>query len=108
MDLCFQAGLPQMWRVMVSQDHSEFMTTHNRDERDYLELQDFGSVFVILLLGLGLSGLVLLIEVFYRDCIKNVNFRQCSWHCFGNFFQKRNTENKLKVRKIFVRPVQHL
>ena len=108
LDLCFQAGLPQMWRVMASQDYSEFINTQSTDERDYLELQDIGSFFWVLIIGLGLSGLALLIEIFYHDCITNVNFRSCSRGWFRNLFQKRQRKNKLKVRKILVRPAHRL
>ncbi|CAG9811315.1 unnamed protein product [Chironomus riparius] len=34
MDLCFQAGLPHMWRVMSSQDYSEIICPQSRDERN--------------------------------------------------------------------------
>ena len=106
MDLCFQAGLPQMWKVMASQNNSEFMTRQNRDERDYLELQDLGSFFGVLIIGLALSGLALLIEIFHHDCLRRLNLSGIVKFLRNGMRKMFQGRKKPKVRRIYVRPAK--
>lgn len=111
MDLSFQAGLPHMWKVFVSQDRQEFFNVYAQDERDYLELQDLGSVFGVLLIGLLLSALVLLIEIFYYDCVKSLDLRgkvRKLWIRMRNVLQRKNKVENPKVRRINVRPMRRI
>ena len=111
MDLSFQAGLPQMWKVMASQDFSEFMNAETNDGRDFLELQDLVLVFVVLFIGLGLSGFVLLGEIFYHDCLKNLNLRRAvssMWNRIKKMCRKKNKKQRPRVRRIIVRPRQRV
>lgn len=103
MDLCFQVGLPHMWKVMVYQDFSGTVSIQSRDAQIYLELKDLGVIFLILAIGCSLSCAVLMAEIFYHDCIKNVRpkkiLRGCWTYIKCKICSKRKTQ-KLIVRKI--------
>ncbi|CAG9806800.1 unnamed protein product [Chironomus riparius] len=107
MNLSFQAGLPQMWKVMASQDYSQYEGKQKIDERSFLELQDLVSIFGLLIIGSGLSAIVLFAEIFYHDCLHNLNTnRRNVWKSIKHMSKyKRQIENP-KVRSILVRQRQ--
>jgi hypothetical protein len=134
MDLCFQAGLPQMWEVMESltrsNDKSHELKLH---EVEYLKLKDLTQVFSILGVGYALATLLLLVEIFCHDIIGKLKFGYLA-RIFGNRVQqisykdrkhpkypkyqkgalysiiyrrkriKQLQATKLKVRRIYVQP----
>ncbi|KAL7014271.1 hypothetical protein ACKWTF_015842 [Chironomus riparius] len=105
MDLCFQAGLPKMWKLFENQDYSKLAESH--DVNDFLRLQDLESNFGILLFGCGLSCFALIIEIFCHDCLVNFNIKvaAASVHTIilNNLFRNGNRK-MLKVRQVIVQP----
>ena len=109
LDLSFQAGLPHMWKVFVSQGYSHVLNIETRNDKDYLEIVDLIPVFVILFIGCGLSAFLLVLEIFFKDFIENLNIRSCCCSCW-NFLKTRidrKAVRKPKVRWIIVRPRIH-
>jgi hypothetical protein len=100
-----------MWKVMMSQHRTDFLAVQEQNERDILELQDLVSIFVVLLIGLGLSALALLFEIFYFDCFRNLDIRGAVrglWSRVRDMIQRKNKVDRPKVRKINVRPMRRM
>ncbi|CAG9806900.1 unnamed protein product [Chironomus riparius] len=78
MDLSFQAGLMKMW---ITFSYRDFFHKPENESHDvtYIHLNDLYQVFSILLIGYGLAAIVFLIEVFFYDCLKDLNlcFQAC-------------------------------
>ncbi|CAG9811584.1 unnamed protein product [Chironomus riparius] len=131
MDLCFQAGLIQIWNVFVKQDRHKASQDAAFNEVEYLKLKDLSQVFGILFIGYGLSCIVLLIEIFFHDCFMRLKLRYLASKLNNQVNQmaykkkqkdptyqrgalyyiihrhqkvKRLRPKKLKVRQIFVQP----
>jgi hypothetical protein len=131
MDLCFQAGLQHFWKVFINLDFYK-EPKYVVEEVEYLKLEDLYQVFSILAVGYALATLVLLVEIFLHDCLKSLNLRYLA-HKLRNRVNKmaykkkprdpkyqagalyyiihrhqkikRLRPNRLKVRQIFVQPV---
>jgi hypothetical protein len=73
MDLSFQAGLPHMWKVIENLDESRYSVADSSDTLHNLRLEDLHEVFKVLGIGLTASLFVFLLEIFYRDCLANVD-----------------------------------
>ncbi|KAL7035799.1 hypothetical protein ACKWTF_008564 [Chironomus riparius] len=74
MDLAFEAGLPQNWKIfglMGKIRHSKHSST---DNPTYLELEDLMQVFYIIIVGLAISTFVLLVEIFFHSFLRNLHF----------------------------------
>ncbi|CAG9811583.1 unnamed protein product [Chironomus riparius] len=108
MDLSFQAGLPHMWTVFADQNRFKASNIGLTEGSNYLVLKDLGPVFAILLIGLILSLLCLLIEIFHHDCIRffsicNILRRVKTWVSKKFIKAQKGT---LVVRQIKVQPIQ--
>lgn len=73
MDLCFQAGLPQIWKVMADKNYLDVPLAI---DSDILVLKDLEVIFYILMAGCGLSGAVLLAEILFYGFIQNLDIRE--------------------------------
>jgi len=129
MDLCFQTGLLHVWKIVVYQER---LQNTESDEVEYLKLEDLYQVFSILVIGYVLSSLVLIVEIFLHDCLKSLNLRYLAGRLRNRINQmaykgkprdpkyqrgalyyiihrhqkiKRLRPKRLKVRQIFVQPV---
>lgn len=121
MDLSFQAGLPQIWRTLATEKQfipsfGEFVASSQ-----FLKLSDLSQVFCILFIGLGVSASVLVVEIFFYDFLRNLNFKNsfsklldltckkkkvrnsANLDSVRSYWQRLN-HNKLRVRKILVQP----
>ncbi|XP_070508346.1 uncharacterized protein [Chironomus tepperi] len=111
MDLSFQAGLPQMWKVFVSQDYAEYENLRGSDkkvDKKLLVLDDLWCLFVVWSIGLNAAVVVLFIEIFCHDCLGNLRVKEAIKEVFNrmlDMLQIRRNKHKLKVRSIVVRPV---
>jgi len=133
MDLCFQAGLHHFWNIMAKElNHINMPENTTSDEIEYLKLEDLYQVFSILVIGYVLSSLLLIVEIFLHDCLKNLNLRYLAGRLRNRINQmaykgkprdpkyqrgalyyiihrhqkmKRLRPKRLKVRQIFVQPV---
>ncbi|KAL7042101.1 hypothetical protein ACKWTF_001030 [Chironomus riparius] len=61
MDLCFEAGLPQIWKLFEFFNDINIPIYKNYEEQTYLKLKDLVQVFSILIIGSAISLLVFLI-----------------------------------------------
>jgi len=131
MDLCFQAGLHHFWKVFISLDFYK-KPQYAVDEVEYLKLEDLYQVFSILVIGHVLATLVLSLEIFLHDCLRSLNLRYLAGRLRNRINQmaykrkprdpkyqrgalyyiihrhqkiKRLRPKRLKVRQIFVQPV---
>ncbi|KAL7014263.1 hypothetical protein ACKWTF_015835 [Chironomus riparius] len=109
MDLSFQAGLPHMWKVFERKTISQ-LKIKAKDKKIFLELIDFRAVFVIFFILCGLSVIVLLAEIFYYDCFRNVKLRKIKcwfgsiWRMCCCLCKTKKIKQKLRIRKIVVQP----
>jgi hypothetical protein len=92
MNLCFQAGLPQIWKIHTSKDVMNNPNQQSSIEEDLLNLESMKIVFAILLAGLSTSLLILLCEIFYQNCLRNLNIGD-----YGR--QLRNKINQMAYKK---------
>jgi len=103
MDLCFQAGLPQIWKVYADKYNLDIQPTI---EREILELKDLGIIFYIFIAGCGLSSVVLVIEIVYSGFSGNLNNQNnfsSLCNCFKVLFCWKK-KGRLNVRRIIVHP----
>ncbi|KAL7014268.1 hypothetical protein ACKWTF_015840 [Chironomus riparius] len=99
MDLSFQAGLPQMWKVLAHQNYSKSKKFQPKNEADFLKLKDLISLFLVVSSLYCISFLVLLIEIFYHDCLRNLKVKQL-------FCDRKCIKKRQKVRFIIVKPIK--
>jgi hypothetical protein len=106
MDLSFQAGLPHMWKVIENLDESKYSVADSSDTLHNLRLEDLHEVFKVLGIGLIASVFVLLLEIFYRDCLANVDGRAVLGHLRVGIRKMccKLRKPKPKVRRITVQP----
>jgi len=132
MDLSFQAGLMQIWKVFDSLSNPGKKTDEPADAQAYLKLEDLTQVFSILVTGYAISIVVLLIEIFFHDFLKKLELANLARRLRNRVNQmaykrkqprhpkyqkgalyyiihrrkrvKRLQHKKLKVRRIYVQP----
>jgi hypothetical protein len=131
MDLCFQAHLHHYWKLFINVYFYK-KPKYAADEVEYLKFEDLHQVFSILVVGYVLSVIVLLAEIFLHDCLKNLNLRYLAHKLRNRVNQmaykkkprdpkyqtgalyyiihrhqkiKRLRPKRLKIRQIFVQPV---
>lgn len=92
MDLCYQAGLPHLWKIYSSDGASKKSNQQSSPEPDILHLADLLQVFYILFIGYSVAALFLLIEIFFQDVLKNLRLAY-----LGK--QLRSRVNKLAYKK---------
>lgn len=97
-DLSFQAGLPHIWKVFTHQSYSKSKKFQPESEADILKLKDLLTLFVVIGILFALAALMLLLEIFYHDCIRLLNLRRRLF----KFWNRKLVKKRLKVRKIFV------
>jgi hypothetical protein len=106
MDVSFHAGLPHMWKVFENMDQSRYSVADASGTLDSLRIEDLHEVFKVLGIGLAASVFIFLLEIFYRDCLANIDGR-------GVLEQLRQGIRKMccklrkpkpKVRRIIVQP----
>ncbi|CAG9799848.1 unnamed protein product [Chironomus riparius] len=73
MDLCFQAGLPQIWKFYANQDLIKIKSSIESEFRGFEGLE---KIFFIFLASCGLSGLVFVIEIVYFYFLGSLDVRK--------------------------------
>lgn len=85
MILCYEAGLPKKWKNDYEFIQKELLKINEIDrfveeeKRKNLNFNEFLPICVILLIGHGMGGLVLLVEIFYNDFLRHLNFDWIKW-----------------------------
>ena len=72
MDLCFEAGLPRIWKLFEFVNDINNSRYENSEDQTYFKLKDLFQVFSILIIGYAVSFLVLLIEIFFHDMLSKI------------------------------------
>ncbi|CAG9811084.1 unnamed protein product [Chironomus riparius] len=72
MDLSFQAGLMQMWKLLAFENSKMTRTIKSSIEAAYLKLEDLTQVFSILVVGCVMSTILFLFEIFFHDILKEL------------------------------------
>jgi hypothetical protein len=72
MDLSFEAGLPQAWKLYDA--NRVKLEVHEHIESDILQFKDLFQVFHTLFIGYSLASLLFLGEICFHDCISRLNF----------------------------------
>ena len=135
MDYCFQAGLFHFWKKYLNLDFYKKPKHADMDEVEFLKFEDLHQVFSILVVGYILSALVLLNEIFFRDCFESLQLRYLGHKLKNRVNQmaykrqprdpkyqrgalyyiihrhqkiKRLRPKRLKVRQIFVQPINQV
>lgn len=102
MDLSFQAGLPQIWDVYSSKGFTR--SPLKEEERQMLKLEDFHQIFILGAAGLTLAGHVLLIEIFYHGCLRNIRLSSVLIQLRRLIYRLMYRKRSLNVKKNFVKP----
>lgn len=71
MDWSFETGLPQAWKMFLKENIIK--EVNEVKERQFLELDDMGQVFLILFIGLLSAVIVLLMEILYHKFGENLH-----------------------------------
>lgn len=111
MDLCFQAGLPQSWKIYTFQNYAYKTKTKSEVLKNYLELEDLAAIFAIYLIFCAVSIATFLCEIFYHDCLMYVEVRSIVCRFFGNLREnilRKRRKMKLQVRKVIVKPIKKM
>lgn len=115
MDRSFEAGLVEAWLTFAEQDQKN-LKAENHDVV-FLKLKDLERIFYVLIIGYSLSLFVFLLEIFFHDCIRNLEIQRYVQRLrnvmnkYGT--AKRNEPKELKrklprrpkVRRVRVRPI---
>lgn len=108
MDLSFEAGLLSAWRTfheMTTREayHKEGLTaTSPFFKKDILDFEQIQPIIMILLIGLGISLLALLCEIFYHDFVSKHSYfwRKYQWLKMFSRSRKRKYRVKKSSKKI--------
>ncbi|CAO1353389.1 unnamed protein product [Diamesa hyperborea] len=96
----FESGIRQYWHSLkvssMDDVRADIETKRIEDEQYLLNMDDLYGVFVILVLGLATAGLVLLLEIFWFDCVRHLRF--------SFVFSRRISEPQMRVNRIQVVP----
>lgn len=103
----FESGIRQYWKSSLEFSGSKPYAEDNfiNNEKYLLNMEDLYGVFYILILGLVIASVILIIEIFFHDCISNLSYPK-----FREGFQKQllrlaeKKVNKMQVRRIQVIP----
>lgn len=92
MDLSFEAGLPQIWTIFSEQGVLNSSNLEFSVDPKILKLKDLAQVFYILLFGCSVTTLLLLMEIFFCNVLRNLKHAHL-------LRQLRNKINQLAIRK---------
>ncbi|CAG9811094.1 unnamed protein product [Chironomus riparius] len=133
MDISFQAGLLHIWKVFMHLSDLDQFSHKPLISSNILKLENLIQVFSVLVIGYVLSAVVLLIEIFFYDTLKNLKLAVLAQKLRNRVSQmaykkrkqpkhpkyqkgalyyiihrrkrvKRLRTRKLKVRRIYVQP----
>ncbi|CAG9810318.1 unnamed protein product [Chironomus riparius] len=110
MDLSFQAGLPNMWKVFEDLDESGFRMNRSSQIMSSLRYKELFRLFRMLTVALGISTVLFILEIFHHGCVQHLTvgsvmkfIRNCL-----NKIRKKSKTSKVKVKKINVKPKKAL
>ena len=109
----FESGIKHHWKKMDPLNDIRNNITINRinNEEYLINLQYFFGVFYLLALGLVVAGFVLILEIFWFDCLRHLTKNMLSDYLhdhFTMFKAKRVTHKPNKVTFIQVEPINNL
>lgn len=101
--LLFESGIRQYWNTFkINEDVRAGIEMKQIEDEEYLlNLEDLYGVFIILTLGLVTAGFVLIMEIFWFDCVRHLKFS----YTFKYF--QRIRKPKMRVRRIQVAPMHN-
>ncbi|KAL7014269.1 hypothetical protein ACKWTF_015840 [Chironomus riparius] len=85
--------------VRLEASYSKSKKFQPKNEADFLKLKDLISLFLVVSSLYCISFLVLLIEIFYHDCLRNLKVKQL-------FCDRKCIKKRQKVRFIIVKPIK--
>lgn len=100
MDLSFQAGLTQIWKTLTSRDVLINQYIPAAVEQQLLDFNSIKTVFGILIFGLGMSFIVLLVEIFFHNFLRSLSFKSVRK-------QMRNKMNQMAYKKKKTSNINH-
>ncbi|CAO1353367.1 unnamed protein product [Diamesa hyperborea] len=98
----FESGIRQYWNTFKINDdvRAGIEIQQIEDEEYLLNIEDLYGVFVILALGLATAGLVLIMEIFCFDCVRQLKLKYILKCC------QRIRKPGMRVRRIQVAPMR--
>lgn len=105
-DLIFESGIRYYWhdkidmKPLAERDRAQ---KYLDNEEYYLKLDDIYGIFYILLGGYAISLLVLIVEIFWHDFLRYVNFKRLFRKAMLKYGWKKRT---IRVRRIQVQPME--
>lgn len=102
----FESGIRQHWKFLLEgEDVAEKKRdeAYIRDEKYLLSMDDLYGLFYILFIGYAAGFLCLLIEIFWHDCLKNINYKKVMLNIARKCKRAKRT---MRVRRIQVHPIE--
>ena len=104
-ELIFESGIRQYWREFDKYDDIREKIEANKisNEEYLINFDDLFGVFYLLVFGFICATLALIFEIFWHDCLRHLNRQMIL-----ELMIKKKVENKMKVRKIEVKPMEKI
>ena len=101
--LIFESGIRQHWKEFDKYDDIRLRLETNRinNEEYLINFDDLFGVFDLLGFGFICAVLTLIFEIFWHDCLRHLNNQMVL-----DFITKKEKENKIKVRRVQVKPME--
>lgn len=101
----FESGLKQAWKLdLPREDLISFKEQQYYENEEYLlNLVDVSPAFYLLAFGLTLSAVTLLMEIFWHDFLRFMN-----WNKISERMKRVSERRKLRTRIVQVRPINQI
>lgn len=102
--LIFESGIRQHWKEFekFNDNRGKIEINKMNNEENLINFDDLFGVFYLLGFGLILAAIVLLLEIFWFDFLRHLNYSM-----IYEFMMKKK-EDKMKVRRIQVKPMPRI
>jgi hypothetical protein len=102
----FESGIRQYWKFLLEGENvaeRKRKESYIKEEKYLLSMSDLYGLFYILLIGYTASFFCLLIEIFWHDCLKNIDYKKIMLNIARKFKRARRS---MRVRQIQVHPIE--
>jgi hypothetical protein len=107
-DYAFESGIRQFWHEFFKHKKIVKYSRENeyyKNEEYYLSMKDVYGCFYILLVGYSVAGVVLLIEIFWHDCLKRAEIKKSLTQKVHKLAYR---EKRMRVRRVQVQPIEDI
>lgn len=110
-NLVFESGIKQHWKIFYENyedTQADIKRRYFSEEKYLLKFDDLKGVFIVWIFCLVMCGIVLVFEICFHDCIKNVSCRLAKKICCTSKTKtkkKKPKKKKYQVRFVQVEPI---